>query len=247
MKAIILAAGYATRMSILTQEMPKPLLPIRGKRLIEHILGSLITFGKVDEVIIVTNKKFHGQFVLWEYNYEKLTRPPFRITLLNDGSTAPENRRGAVGDVAFSVEQARIAEDTLIIAGDNLFSFSLSSFYRFFLEKKASSVALYDVKDKTKIAHKLGAAVIDAGHRITGFEEKPAHPSTTLAATACYIFQKEDLHFFQEYVHIHPKPDNLGDIIHWLLGKTSVFGFIFDEEWHDVGTVEQYTFLNAKK
>ena len=56
MKAVILAAGKGTRMKELTNELPKPMLPVQGKPILEHILHGLISAG-VHEIFIVTGWK----------------------------------------------------------------------------------------------------------------------------------------------------------------------------------------------
>ena len=61
-KAIVLAAGYATRLYPLTLDRPKPLLPIAGKPIIEHILERMENLEHLDEVFIITNNKFFNDF-----------------------------------------------------------------------------------------------------------------------------------------------------------------------------------------
>ena len=65
MKLIILAAGYATRLYPLTLNRPKPLLPIAGKPMIDHVLKSLASISAIDHVYLVTNEKFSVHFEEW--------------------------------------------------------------------------------------------------------------------------------------------------------------------------------------
>jgi len=55
MKLIILAAGYATRLYPLTLNQPKPLLPVAGKPMLEHVLDNISTIPDIDQAYIVTN------------------------------------------------------------------------------------------------------------------------------------------------------------------------------------------------
>ena len=70
MKAIILAAGYATRLYPLTLETPKPLLKVAGRPMIEYVLDSIATIDEVEEIYIVINSKFEKTFKVWldQYN-----------------------------------------------------------------------------------------------------------------------------------------------------------------------------------
>src|SRR5476651_1223519 len=69
MKVIILAAGYATRLYPLTLTQPKPLLPVAGKPMVEHVLDNLAPIPGIDRVYVVTNAKFAGHFKTWSDNY----------------------------------------------------------------------------------------------------------------------------------------------------------------------------------
>ena len=63
MKAIILAAGYATRLFPLTENFPKPLLPVGGKPILDWLVEDLSEV--IEEFIVVTNHKFSRQFIAW--------------------------------------------------------------------------------------------------------------------------------------------------------------------------------------
>ena len=235
MKCIILCAGYATRLYPLTLDRPKPLLPIAGKPIIEYILAKIEELDDVNEIFIVTNNKFFNNFRNWKRTYSG-TKP---IKIVNDKTENEEDRLGAIGDIDFVAKQEGINEDTLIIAGDNLFDFSLKNLQKFFKEKNASVIALYDIQDKNLAAGKYGIVDIDKNNKIINFEEKPENPKTTLISTACYIFSKKDTQELEKCIEEHQKPDNLGDFIKWISKRKYVYGFVFNGKWFDIGNQEQ--------
>ncbi len=234
-KCIVLAAGYGTRLYPLTRETPKPLLPVAGTPMIEHILSRVTEVEPIDNIYIVTNNKFFNHFTDWLEHYE--SRIPIKI--INDGTNSEHDRLGAVGDIHFAITHEKIDEDILIVAGDNLFDFSLHNLYQFYCQKRASVIALYDVKHKHIIANKLGAVEVSNEKKIIRFEEKPAEPSTTLASTACYIITKEDVEFLEKCIIENRRLDNLGDFIKFLAEQKHVYGFVFEEKWFDIGSHEQ--------
>ncbi len=233
MKAVILAAGYATRLHPLSENQPKPLLPVAGKPIIEYILEKIQGLPEISEVLVVTNHRFYDHFRVWLNHYS----PAKKITLIDDGTLNNDDRLGAVGDLHFTINEKEIDEDILVIAGDNLFGFSLSEFVQFFKKNEARSlVALHDLKDVEKVKKRYGVGVVD-GNKLINFEEKPAKPKSSLAATACYIFSKSDLAHVEKAIK-QGNADNPGDLVHWLVQHSEVHGFVFTEHWFDVGSLE---------
>src|SRR4051812_36014670 len=98
MKALILAAGYATRLYPLTLTQPKPLLAVAGKPMIDYVLDNIAPIG-VDRVYVVTNNKFAGHFQRWADDYRSKKNAKLGFTIVNDGSTDDSNKLGAIGDI----------------------------------------------------------------------------------------------------------------------------------------------------
>ena len=65
MKAIILAAGYATRLYPLAKNQPKPLLKVGTQTILDSIVEKMVAVEELDESFIVTNDKFHTHFKTW--------------------------------------------------------------------------------------------------------------------------------------------------------------------------------------
>jgi len=234
MKAIILAAGYATRLYPLTKDQPKPLLNVNGTPIIEHIINQVKTLKEVNQIYIITNHRFYPHFQSWLNSYPTTKK----IKLLNDGTLNNDDRLGSIGDLHFVIKEEGINEDILMIAGDNLFGFNLNSFCNFFQKNQASCLAVCDLKSKEKVANLLGVVILDSNQRIIDFEEKPANPKSTLAATCCYLFSKKDLPLVSEYVKISEKADKPGDFAKWFSQRNKMMGFTFKEHWFDIGSFE---------
>ena len=122
MKCVILAAGYATRLYPLTENFPKPLLKVGEKTILDWLLEDIHTSSSVDEYIVISNHKFAPHFQAWADTH---TLP---ITVVDDGTDSNETRLGAVRDIQFAIDQLKLDDDLLIIAGDNVLDFSLVKF-----------------------------------------------------------------------------------------------------------------------
>lgn len=234
MKAIILCAGYATRLYPLTQNQPKALLAVGDKTILSHTIEKIEKLPEIDEIFIVTNDRFINNFWHWREAYT----PKKPTHLISDGTKTNEDRLGAIGDMKFVLDTKNVIGDALVILGDNLFEFSLEKFMARYKEKGASMVALYDIKAKQEASKKYGVVVLDDTDRITDFEEKPEHPKTSLVSTGIYIFSGTGVEHIHHYAKTSSKRDNPGDFVRSLSQHESVYGYVFKENWFDIGSFE---------
>jgi glucose-1-phosphate thymidylyltransferase len=231
MRALILAAGYATRLRPLTDTWAKELLPVGGRPIIDRILDGIVSMSGIDEVHVVTNARKAPAFHEWAHGRE--------VTIHDDGTTSNDDRLGAIGDMLFVVEQAGIDDDLLVIAGDNLFEFALADFVSFWRTKgAASAVAVRDV-GSLELASHYGVVDLAADGLMHSFIEKPADPPSTLAATATYLLHRDHVRLLGPYLEGEHGSDQPGRFIGWLHQHEPVYGWVFDETWYDIGNHEQ--------
>lgn len=232
MKAIILAGGFATRLWPLTENKAKPLLHLKDRPLISHIVEGL---PEDLEIIISTNAVFEADFKEWKTQYPN--RP---IRIFVEDSEEDQFKKGALGATAMVIEETKMNEDLLLIAGDNYFGFSFDDFFAAYLGNPL--LAAYDIGE-LKAARKFGVVVASNGV-VTEFQEKPEDPKSTLVSTGCYIFPAANLPDIVHYAK--DQNDNLGGIFEYLLQKGSTINvFKFDQAWYDVGSFEGY--INANR
>ncbi|MDB6147928.1 MAG: hypothetical protein JWO45_1592 [Spartobacteria bacterium] len=236
MNALILAAGYATRLYPLTLNKAKPLLEVGGKPIIERLVDRLAAISDLDTIFVVSNDKFAKDFQTWADNYQRGKTKP-KIKVINDGSTSDSDKLGAIGDINFVLSRENLAEtDLLIAAGDNLFSGSLEEFADHARGTEAT-VALYDVGDMEAMK-KYASVTTDADGVITQFEEKPQKPTTTLAAIALYYYSRNILPLFVTYLASGNNPDQPGRFLQWLYKLKPVKTFEIKGLWLDIGSKE---------
>jgi glucose-1-phosphate thymidylyltransferase len=233
MKAVVLAGGYATRLWPLTRHRPKMLLPVGETTVIDRVLEELESDDRIEAVFVSTNERFADDF------QSHLAEAAFDKPKLSVEETTDEDEKlGVVGALAQLVDREGIAdEDLLVVAGDNVISFDLSSFLDFFERERTAALAAYDVGSREK-ASSYGIVDLD-GDRVVDFQEKPAEPPSTLVSIACYAFPAESIRF-SEYLAAGNNPDEPGWFVQWLVGHEPVRAFSFDEAWFDIGTPESY-------
>lgn len=233
MKAVILAAGYATRLYPLTLDKPKALLEIHGKPLLNYIIHNLEETN-VSEIYIITNEKFYLQFVWW-LNQNKFNK---KIEIINDETNSNETRLGGIGDLKLAILEKEIDDDILVILGDNLFDFSLKELTTKFNKTNKTVLGVYDIKSLMD-AKRFGVVGVSAD-RIVSFKEKPENPESSLISTGIYLFSKKDIQLLPEYLNSGGKKDAFGSFIEYLTPRTEVYAATFDGRWFDIGSIEVY-------
>ena len=231
MTSIIFAAGYATRMYHLTLKYPKSLLEVGGKKIIDWLIEDLEKAG-VERTVVVSNHKFISQFQAWAEGREN-------IIVLDDGSEDNDNRLGAVKDIEFAIEKANIDDDIVVLAGDNVLNFSLSSFIDYGRKKKTSCIMRHEEKDKNKL-RKTGVIEINEDELVLGMEEKPKEPKSNWAVPPFYYYTKEDKDLIKEGIASGCGTDAPGSFVSWLVKTRPVHAYRMIGERFDVGSIEGY-------
>ncbi|MCX5711670.1 MAG: nucleotidyltransferase family protein [Candidatus Omnitrophica bacterium] len=237
MKALILAAGYATRLYPLTKHFPKPLLEVNKKPIINYIVDKLSRVEECDEIFVITNSKFFPKFKKWA----KTVKSSKKIIVVNDMTRSLKDKRGAIGDMYYAIIKKKIKDDFLVVGGDNLFDEDLHGFMGFALSKYPHpSMGVFNIRDKRKACN-YGVIKLDSCGKIIDFQEKPKHPASTNVAMCLYYFPAKKLELVGEYLSSRSnKNDATGFYIDWLRKKESVFGYVFNGKWFDIGKLEFY-------
>ena len=185
MKAIILAAGFGTRLYPLTQNTAKALLRLGEKTILDHLVEKLERLSVIDEVLIVTNGQFWDDFNKWQKG--SLYKKPIRM--INNRMFTPVKRFGAIGDLNLALRSGFCGSDDFIVfCGDNYFDFQLGHFLLPCLgHDRNVFIGVYDVQDPSA-ASEYGVVRTDGRNRIIDFEEKPSYPKSTKVAIGVYYF-----------------------------------------------------------
>lgn len=231
--AVILAGGYGKRLWPLTKTTPKPLLPLgKGKVILDFVIEKVLELKEVQHIVLSTNLKFKRQFENWVKKY-----PQAKIELVVEQSTREEEKPGALKALHDII--SRRSSDYLVLAGDNVFTSSLRGLIERYEAVGDAVIAVYDVKD-AELAKLYGVVEAAPDGRITGFEEKPDNPRSTLVSTGIYVFPEKIIPLMSEYLRETGKRDRLGDFIQWLHRRTFVYAYPLQGEWWDIGSVEAY-------
>ncbi len=224
MKAVIMAGGFGTRIQPLTINLPKPMIPLANQPIMLHIIGLLKRHGITELVLLL----YHQPMIIKNFfgdGSEFGVRITY-VTPLEDFGTA-----GAVKAAAKFLD-----ETFLIISGDLLTDFDLTSAIAFHNEQKAmTTITLTPVSDPLQ----FGVVITDREGRINKFLEKPGWGEvfSDTVNTGIYVMEPEVLDLIPE----GENRDWSKDVFPEMLEKgLPLFGCRLEGYWADIGNTDAY-------
>lgn len=237
-KGMILAAGQGTRVRPLTKDLPKPMVPILGKPVMEYLIEHL---ARHDITEIMINVAFHhkkieeyfGDGHHWGVNIGYSFEGVY-----DHGDILPRPKGSAGGMKAIQEFSEFFDETTLVICGDAIIDLDLSAS----LEEHRSKGALASVV-ALEVSHdqvqNYGIVVTDKDGRIVLFQEKPSpeEARSNLASTGIYIFEPEVLDLVPSGVTF-----DIGNQLFPLLAEKRLPFYAQNRffNWIDIGRVTDY-------
>ncbi len=159
------------------------------------------------------------------------------VELLDDGTTNNEDRLGALGDLRLALEQARLDDDLLVTAADNILRFPLADCVAAFQARRAVQVCVHVVRDLER-RRRTGIAVLGPDDRVLEFAEKPREPKSHWGVPPIYLFPPSALARLPAYLDAGGSPEAPGHFIEWLHGVEPVFAYRIHGSILDLGTPE---------
>lgn len=236
-RALFLAAGFATRLHPLTLHKAKPLLEIGGVPLLTRILRQVERMGCVQDAVLVSNARFHADFVAWSRGVD--SRIP--LAIVDDGALSNETRLGAIADLSLALESAPQRDDVdahLVLACDNLFEFELAELATRFAARGTSQLIVREVP--VPVPPSKYSEVCLEGDRIVRFREKPADPQSNLSAIAAYLLPRDLPALVQRYLAEGGNPDAPGHFLAWLAGRIPLEASRLEGAWLDIGSPDDF-------
>ncbi|MFZ0133267.1 MAG: sugar phosphate nucleotidyltransferase [Desulfobacterales bacterium] len=240
MHAVLLCAGFATRLYPLTRDFPKPLLPVGGRPLLDYLMDQIAGLPGIDEIHIVTNAKFSIRFNRWSQEWlSQLSARNIVLKILDDGATKAENRLGACTDLRLAFRQSGRADGYLVSAGDNKYLFKIADPWKRFLQGHGHCLIALAEKDPD-ILQKTGVPVFGENDRVAALLEKPADPPRGWFCPPLYFLRPSAREVLEEFLTLAGPVDAPGHFIDYLCRKEPVTAIRLDEKRLDIGSPESY-------
>ena len=226
LKAMVMAAGMGSRLEPITLKLPKPLIPVMNRPLMDIILSQLHNIG-VNEVI--SNTYYLANQIIDRYKSNKLG---IKFNYIKE--TELSGTAGGVKKCQFFFDEG---EDFIVISGDVLTTADIKEGIE--IHKKSGAIATIGVK---QVPHELvshfGVVVTDEKGYITEFQEKPPleEAKSNLINTGIYIFNYKIFDYIPENTFY----DFAKNVFPKLLTEGQINTFKIAEYWNDIGTIGQY-------
>ena len=238
--AVILCAGYGTRMYPLTKNRPKPLLPVGGKPALDYLIKEIMTLQEINDIYIVTNNRFFKQFIEWKSNWDKSMKKTGKsIHLINDGSTSNDNRLGVAKDLDFVFQQTSSFSEVLVVGGDNIPLFRLKEYWLSFLNRKDHFVMALMDDDKERLS-RTGVLLLSEDNRVLRIYEKPTNPPSNQFCPLLYFLKSSAKRQLTEYLSNKGENNETGNFVDHLCQVETVNAFFPDKGRLDIGDMESY-------
>ena len=187
---------------------------------------------------MISNHKYAHHFEKWAKTKAQ------KVTVVDDGTASNETRLGAVMDIQFAIDKLSLCDDMLVIAGDNVLDFSLTSFVAYAQNKKSSCVMRYYEPDSKKLL-KSGVVTVDEKDRVLCMTEKSPTPATHWCCPPFYYYTKEDARLVQKGIDSGCGIDAPGSYIAWLCTQSTVHAMEMPGSRYDIGNLESYENVKA--
>ncbi len=241
MQCFILAGGFATRLWPLTEHRAKPLLPLAGKPILSHLVDGIPAELPIS---ISTNAVFADDIGRWAK-----TMHGRKIEVVIEDAHGDDHKLGALGALAKWITENSIDDDVLLLAGDNYCEANLGRFIGLF--RNNPLIAAHDLQELER-AKPFGTIIIDPKSsadsplkRVMKFEEKPAHPQSSLVSAGWWLLPKSTIPILIEHAATHP--DNVGGLFEEVLRRNiSIDCMVFSERWKDIGSFDSYLAIHCE-
>jgi len=247
-RAVILAGGEGSRLSVLTAKRTKPAVPFAGKyRIIDFPLSNCVNSGIFDVMILGQYRpqsliEHIGSGAPWDLNRDftggvKILTP---YKARNDSDWFAGTADAVQQNFAFIKKDS--PELVLMLSGDHIYTMDYEPMISFHLDQRAD-VTIGVIRVPIEEASRFGVIATDDKYRVTSFVEKPSNPPSNLVNMGVYLFNHDllDKVLWEDHMQDGSSHDFGKDIIPRLVNsKARVFAFPYTGYWMDVGTVQSY-------
>jgi len=247
-RAIILAGGEGSRLSVLTAKRTKPAVPFAGKyRIIDFTLSNCVNSGIFDVMVLAQYRpqsliEHIGAGASWDLNRDftggiKILTP-YKARFDSDwyAGTADAVQQN------FTFIKRGFPDLILVLSGDHIYTMDYDALIAFHIDHQAD-LTIASIRVPKEEASRFGILAVESNYRVSAFYEKPENPPANTVNMGVYLFSRDALdHILWRDRERKKSSHDFGkDIIPRMVkNKARVFAFPYSGYWMDVGTINSY-------
>ena len=222
MVAILLCAGFGTRLYPITKNRPNALLDIAGRPVLDYQMDQFCGLNDLTEIHVVVNSRFAAHFYRWWPRWRtKCAERGITVTLHNDGSLVEEDRLGEVGDLEFVARLVDCSKGVIVSAGDNIYRFPFGPIIDQFRGSDESMVLAFPETHQA-VLQQHTVIEFDGEGRVTEVYDQPHDPPTQWICANLYFLQPEALALVNDFLLGAGERDRLAHFLDYLVDQLPV-------------------------
>lgn len=222
MIAILLCAGFGTRLYPITKKRPNALLSIAGRPVVDYQMEQLLELSDLREIHVVANGRFVSEFYKWWAVWrDRCKAKGINVRLHNDASIDEESKLGEVGDLEFVVSRVDAPKGALVSAGDNIYRFRMAPIWEEFLKSDESLVLAFP-ETHHAVLQQHTVIEFDESKHVTKVHDKPEDPPAQWVCPNLFFLKPAAVDLVDDYLDEEGDRDRLAGFLSYLVDRHPV-------------------------
>lgn len=237
MQAVVLASDRYEASRSKYNGLPRALLPIAGRTVLDHLLRLLFSSGRIESVDLSTDREGYPFFLEWLRGCDYTGK----VEIFSNGCAGPS---GPVADI-FNITSKKPGNgDFLVVSGDQIFDFTLEPFLRFCGEQEGDVVAVE--RDRRSPVKKMcGALAVTSAGRVIEFRHTEEVSGSDLTAFPLVGLSAGSLPFLHEYISEGNDTRCIGSFLQWSYRKRPLYAFRHEGERFQIFDAASFRKISA--
>ncbi|MBN1884777.1 MAG: hypothetical protein JW876_04545 [Candidatus Krumholzibacteriota bacterium] len=240
MQAVVLATEFQEWLAGETEKLPRSLLDVGGKPVIDHLLAFFSAAPAVETIHVRTNALYHPFFKEWLRGCRYMGK----VELSSNGAMAPEDDPGIVAELESICTRKRFKKSILLSLGGSIFNFPIGSFIDCCARREGDVVAVTSAHPR-HVFRGGGLVTITSNDRVIDFREDPSMTDAELSALPLYRMSAESIPFVKKYLMAGNDCDSLASFFAWSYRRRPLFACVNESPHYQLADGESYARVRA--
>lgn len=233
MICVILASGSESKLYPITRNIPKPLLKIKDKTILDWLIDDIDSSKKVSRYVLVSDKEYEQKFMEWSRTREQ------NIMVIGESGLSDPNCPSGVRSLQRTVDALYLDEDLLIVHADSLFECSISDFIEYAINKGTSCITRYYEK-RMMVVQSSYALNVSSKDEVIDVLYKPFRSKTHWCIAPIYYVKRMDIPYISGKAIVDDDLGGLGNFVSWLFENENIYAYEMKGKKYEISNLNSY-------